>query len=83
MSNHVQYPELVEKLESIKHCEHCPTLHGERRDCDPEQEEVRNNLEMLEAYGSDLYCPWKRCSCPCYKVAWKYHHDRLTEAEAQ
>lgn len=80
MSGHTQYPELIEKLESLKHCEHCPTLHGEKHGCDPEQEEVRNSLELLEEYGESLYCPWKGCNCPCYKVAWKFHHDRMTEA---
>lgn len=83
MSGHTQYPELIEKLESLKHCERCPTLHGEKHGCDPEQEEVRNCVALLEAYGSALYCPWKRCNCPCYLVASEFHINRLTEVGAK
>lgn len=77
--SHVHYPDLIERLESLNHCEQCPTLHGEKHGCDPEHEAVRNSVELMDVYGPVLYCPWKRCSCPCHSVAWKFHHNRLTE----
>lgn len=77
MSDQTKYPKLIEQLDKLNRCEHCPTYYGETVHRDEEQEQVINSLECMELYGDKLYCPWHERNCPCYTTAIHFHRERL------
>ena len=70
---------LIDRLQKLQHCDHCPTLKGAKEGWDAEMRDVLSDLETLEGYGPKVYCSWKQQDCVCYRVLFFETRKRLKE----